>query len=141
MTRALMAHQTTYRIIYGDTDNMGFTYYGNYLRLFEIGRTEMFRNLGLCYTEIEKKGIYLPVSEAFCKYKHPARYDDIVVIETSLDTDVKAGMKFDYTIHNQTSQKISAFGYTKHAYLNREGRVVRPPGFMKDLVAELGRSA
>ncbi len=130
----MITHQTRYRIIYADTDNMGFVYYGNYLRLFEIGRTEIFRDWGLAYKSIEEKGIFLPVSEVFCKFKEPARYDDVVTIETSLDTRIKGGMKFDYRIWDEASQKIRAHGYTKHACLNRQGRVVRPPKFIHEII-------
>ena len=94
----MLNHRTTYRVIYGDTDNMGQVYYGNYFRWFEIGRSEMFRSLGLPYKSVEDQGIFLPVSETYCKYSSPAKYDDIIVIETSLDTSVKGGVKFDYKI-------------------------------------------
>ena len=76
----MLSHRTTYRVIYGDTDNMGVAYYANYLRWFEIGRTEMFRHLGLTYSEIEARGIFLPVAEAHCKYLAPAHYDELLVI-------------------------------------------------------------
>ncbi len=130
----MITHQTRYRIIYADTDNMGFVYYGNYLRLFEIGRTEIFRDWGLAYKNIEEKGIFLPVSEVFCKFKEPAHYDDVVTIETSLDTRIRGGMKFDYRIWDEANQKIRAHGYTKHACLNRQGRVVRPPKFIQEII-------
>jgi len=127
-------HRTTYRVIYGDTDTMGVVYYGNYLRLFEIGRAEMFRSLGLTYKSIEENGYFLPVSESFCRYFAPARYDDLLSIEAGLDLSVKGALKFDYRIYNETGETLLAQGYTKHAFMNREGRVVRPPGFFKDLI-------
>ena len=77
-------HKTTIRVIYGDTDNMGQAYYGNYFRWFEIGRNEMFRSLGLPYKSVEERGIFLPVAEAHCKYCVAAQYDDVLVIETSV---------------------------------------------------------
>ena len=69
----MLGHQTTIRVIYGDTDNMGQAYYGNYFRWFEIGRSEMFRSLGLPYKAVEDNGIFLPVAESHCKYATPAR--------------------------------------------------------------------
>jgi acyl-CoA thioester hydrolase len=128
------SHRTTYRVIYGDTDNMGVAYYANYLRWFEIGRTEMFRDLGLAYREVESRGIFLPVSEAHCKYLSPARYDDLLVIETSLDPGMRAGMKFDYRIAAEDGARAVARGYTKHACLDVSGRVVRPPAYLKELI-------
>lgn len=127
-------NRTTYRVIYGDTDNMGVVYYANYLRWFEIGRTELFRSLGFTYRAMEAEGIFLPVSEVHCKFIAPAQYDDVLIIETSLDRSIKGGMKFDYSIFREGSEKILAKGHTKHAYVNRNGRVVRPPEFLKKLL-------
>ena len=130
----MLTHRITYRVIYGDTDNMGVAYHANYLRWFEMGRTEMFRALGLTYKAIEAKGVFLPVSEVHCKFKSSAQYDDIIIIETSLDPSVRGGMKFDYTIFSENGQKVLAQGYTRHACLNGEGRVIRPPDFILDLI-------
>ncbi len=130
----MITHKTTYRVIYGDTDNMGIAYYSNYLRWFEIGRTEFLRYLGLTYKEIEKKGIFLPVSEACCKYLYPAHYDDVLIIETSLDTSVKGSMKFNYRILSEDGNTIIAKGKTRQAFTDRKGRVVRPPEFLMELI-------
>ena len=132
----MLKHRTTYRVIYGDTDNMGQAYYGNYFRWFEIGRSEMFRDLGLPYREVEDNGIYLPVSEAHCKYSSPARYYESLVIETSVDPSIKAGIKFDYTIYHEDGETLVAQGYTIHPYVNTDGKVVRPPGFMKEMLVK-----
>jgi acyl-CoA thioester hydrolase len=130
----MLKHQTTYRVIYGDTDRMGIAYYGNYLRWFEIGRTEMIRSWGLPYKSLEDRGVFLPVSEAFCKFLAPAQYDDILVIRTTLDTELKAGMKFDYEVYSQADEKLLTTGYTKHAFMDPKGRVVRPPKFLRELI-------
>ena len=127
-------HKTTCRVIYGDTDNMGQAYYGNYFRWFEIGRTELFRSLGIAYAAVESRGIFLPVAEVYCKYSVPAKYDDLLMIETSLDTRLKGAIKFDYRIFNEDGKTLLAQGHTKHACLNRDGRVVRPPTFIKDVI-------
>ncbi len=97
----MLTHKTTNRVIYGDTDKMGYAYNANYLRWFEIGRSEMFRSMGLSYKTIETRGFFLPVSEVYCKFLAPIQYDDMLVIETSLDTGVKGGMKFDYCIKSE----------------------------------------
>ena len=133
----MLNHRTSVRVIYGDTDNMGQAYYGNYFRWFEIGRSEMFRSRGLPYKAVEENGIFLPVSEAHCKYSNPAKYDDILVIETSLDPKIKAGLKFDYKIYDRDGKKLLAKGYTKHPCVNGEGKVVRPPKFIKDFIADM----
>lgn len=130
-----MAHRTHCRVIYGDTDRMGHAYYGNYFRWFEIGRTEMFRTLGLPYKEIEERGIYLPVSECRAKFTAAARYDELIVIETAVDAAVKGGIKFDYRIFREDGQTLLAEGFTKHAFVDPSGRVVRPPDFIRKLIA------
>lgn len=129
-----MAHRTTCRVIYGDTDRMGQAYYGNYFRWFEIGRTEFFRALGLAYREIEERGILLPVSETYAKYSAPAFYDETLVIETAVDPAVRAGVKFDYRIFREDGETLLAEGYTTHAFLDASGRVVRPPAFIRELL-------
>ena len=131
----MLTQRTKYRVIYGDTDNMGIAYHANYLRWFEMGRTEMFRSLGLPYKAIEARGVFLPVSEVHCKFKAPAQYDDVIIIEASLDTGVKGGVKFDYRIFSEDGEKELAKGYTKHACLNSDGRVIRPPGFLVKVIA------
>lgn len=133
----MLSNKTKCRVIYGDTDNMGFAYNANYLRWFEIGRTEMFRSFGLTYKAIESKGFYLPVSEVHCKYMAPAQYDDVLVIETSLDSTVRGGMKFDYIISSEDGKKIFAKGYTKHACVDGSNRVVRPPGILLEIINKM----
>jgi len=131
----MLTQRTTYRVIYGDTDNMGVAYHANYLRWFEMGRAEMFRSLGLPYKAIEARGIFLPVSEVHCKFKAPAQYDDVIIIEASLDAGVKGSVKFDYRIFAEDGEKELAKGYTKHACLNSDGRVIRPPDFLVKVIA------
>jgi len=136
----MSAHRTTYRVIYGDTDKMGYAYNANYLRWFEIGRAELFRAHGVPYKTIEKKGIFLPLSEVHCKFTAPVQYDDLLIIETRIDTTVKGGMKFDYTIFTENSDIPSARGYTKHACVNPNGKVVRPPAFLRKAIAKICRT-
>jgi acyl-CoA thioester hydrolase len=129
-------HKTTCRVRYADTDKMGFVYHSNYLRWFEIGRSEMLRSMGVSYKTLESKGFYLPLSEMYCKFNTPSQYDDILLIETSFDKRYRAGMKFDYQIFSENGDKLLASGYTKHACVNGGGRVVRPPKFLIDMIAE-----
>src|SRR3954470_16909676 len=86
------------RVIYGDTDQMGVVYYANYFRYFEFGRSEYFRAHGGSYTEVEKQGTRLPVIEATCHYKAPARYEDVVLIRTRIDDLGPASVTFGYEV-------------------------------------------
>jgi len=129
----MFSHQTNYRVIYGDTDNMGIAYHANYFRWFEIGRTEMLRHLGMTYKAIEKKGYFSPVADVRCRFMAPVHYDDILIIETTLDDTVRGGLKFDYGIFSEDGGTSFARGYTRHACLDLTGRVVRPPHFLREL--------
>ena len=130
----MLTNRTNCRVRYGDTDRMGYAYYANYLRWFEIGRSELFRDLGMTYREIEDKGILLPVAEAFCKYLTPARYDESIIIETTLDDKVKGAMKFDYLVLNEDGHTHIAEGYTKHPFVTPDGKVTRPPKFLREFI-------
>lgn len=121
-------------MIYGDTDNMGYAYNANYLRWFEMGRGEMFRNLGLTYKAIEAKGYFMPLSEIQCKFLSPVKYDDLLIIETTLDTSFKGGMKFTYRILDEDEKIVRATGSSKHAFVDKNRKIVRPPGFVVDVI-------
>ena len=127
-----MVVQAHIRVIYGDTDTMGQAYYGNYLKWFEIGRSEWFRTRGMTYREVEGRGIYLPVVEAHCSYKKPAFYDDILTIATSFEFSGPARLRFDYQI--MRSGEILAVGYTIHVCVSRDRKVLKPPAFLKTVL-------
>jgi acyl-CoA thioester hydrolase len=93
--------KTQYRVLYADTDMMGVVYYGNYGRLFEMGRTEMIRNMGLPYIELERAGIVMPVYSVESKYKNVIRYDELITIETTVKTMPVARMEFFHRIFNE----------------------------------------
>jgi acyl-CoA thioester hydrolase len=118
---------TPYRVIYGDTDQMGVVYYANYLRWFEIGRNEWLRQFGSAYTSIEQTGLRFPVTEVTCRYLRPARYDDQVIIETTLRSLGRASLKFDYKIHRQDDGLLLSEGYTRHACVDRAGQLTKIP--------------
>jgi acyl-CoA thioester hydrolase len=132
--REAFSHETRCRVRYADVDQMGVAYHANYLRWFEVGRSEMFRSLGLPYRVVEERGILMPVSEVFCKFVSGARYDDVLIIETRLDSSIRAGMKFEYRIFTESGGELVAKGYTLHAFVDSQGRVVRPPAFLSDVL-------
>ncbi len=123
---------TYYRVIYGDCDSMAIVYYANYLKLFEIGRTELLRELGVTYRDVEDSGFFLPTTEAYLKYLKPARYDDLLTIETVIGFVKRASSRFDYAIYR--GEDILVQGYTIHACLDKENRIVRFPDFLLDLL-------
>ncbi len=129
---------TQYRVLYGDTDAGGVVYNANYLRYFEQGRTELMRARVCSYKEIEKLGLILPVTEMYARYKAPAFYDDLITIETSIGELNKFTCKFNYRITRQDQNRprptLLVKGYTVHAAITREGKLVRLP---EDIMARL----
>jgi acyl-CoA thioester hydrolase len=126
-----------YRVIYGDSDPFDVVYYANYYNFFERGRTELFRELGITYREVQEQGVFLPVSESYCKYHKPARYDDLLVIETRIAFLKRVSIKFDYYIYEKQSNALLAEGYTIHAFVNRQGKILRVPQEIVQRVKDL----
>jgi acyl-CoA thioester hydrolase len=124
-----------YRVIYGDTDAMGIVYYGNYLRLFEIGRNELIREAGIPYEEIERRGFMLPVAEARARYHESARYDDLIEITTAVTALKRVSVEFGYTLTRVSDGARIAEGATRHACLDRESR--KMARFPEDVIAAL----
>jgi acyl-CoA thioester hydrolase len=122
-----LIHRTQVRVTYAETDAMGIVYYANYLRWLEVGRTELMRSLGIAYKEMEDRGAFLPVSEVFCKYHVPARYDDILIIETTVDFLRRASIQFSYRILRKSDGTLLITGSTLHAFVDREGKIVKVP--------------
>ena len=118
---------TSYRVIYGDTDQMGVVYYANYLKWFEIGRTELLRQAGMPYSLIEEKGLRFPVIEVSCRYFRPSRYDDVITIETSLTSLGRATLTFSYRLlrKDKEDEVLIASGGTKHACVDEKGEVTK----------------
>src|SRR5690242_14851278 len=106
------------RVRYAETDNMGVVYYANYFVWFEVGRTELLRQSGWSYREMEREGFLLPVIEAHCAYKQPARYDEELEVRTSAELLSAARLRFDYELARAADGVTLASGYTVHATLD-----------------------
>jgi acyl-CoA thioester hydrolase len=101
-----VTNRTEYRVTYGDTDQMGVVYYGNYARLYEIGRTEMIREMGMPYTELEDAGIMMPVYAVESRFRDVIRYDELVTIETTVHKLPSARMEFEHRIFNEAGKEV-----------------------------------
>jgi acyl-CoA thioester hydrolase len=107
---------------------MGVVYYANYFIWLEIARTEFLRSQGVDYKSIEKeKKLALPVVEAYCKYKAPARYDDVVVIKTKVSQVKSSTLRFDYELLNKQTNELLVEAYTTHVFIGRNRKPVRIP--------------
>ena len=123
----------TYRVPYADTDKMGVVYYANYLIYFERLRTELLREAGLPYFQMEEDGIMLPVIEAHCNYKKPAEYDDHLEISGWVGEIKGPKIKIYCEVHRESDLLVS--GYSVHACINVETRrPVKPPKKLQELV-------
>ncbi|XCN75150.1 MAG: thioesterase family protein [Candidatus Electrothrix aestuarii] len=125
-----------YRVIYGDTDSGGVMYHANYLRLAEVGRTELMRQWAMPYSEIERQGVILPLTESYLRYKAPARYDDLVTISTSLAELSFVTCRFHFTItrweEDQGRDRLLVKGFTCHASINRQGKLMPLPDNIRE---------
>lgn len=104
----MIVTETQIRIYYQDTDQMGVVYYGNYARYYEIGRTEMIRDLGFTYKKMEELGIMLPARSLMVNYLKPARYDDLLTVRTIVDTIPRVKFPIKTEIYNQTGELINS---------------------------------
>ncbi len=118
---------TTVRVRYAETDRMGVVYYANYLVWFEVARADLLRSLGWTYREMEDAGVLLPVIEAHCQYRRPARYDDEIDIRTEGRVSSPVRMEFEYEAVLRNSGELLATGRTVHAAMSPEGRLCRLP--------------
>lgn len=120
--------ETEVRVIFGDTDAMGIVYYGNYLRWFEVGRNEFMRQMNYPYARMEREGNWLPVVEVSCKYKAPARYDDLLLIRTHIKEIKASTIVMGYEIVKKDKEEICVTGWTRHAVTDAS---LKPINFKK----------
>jgi acyl-CoA thioester hydrolase len=118
----MKSNQTETRVYYSETDHAGAVYYANYLKWFEIGRTEILRKAKLTYADFEKQGLLAPVVEVKCNYKQPARYNDVIIIKTKIDNIGTTSIKFNYEIINKKTKNKIAEGYTVNVFIDKKTR-------------------
>jgi acyl-CoA thioester hydrolase len=127
------AGRTRTRVRYPETDRMGVAHHTHFLVWFELGRTELMRELGCPYSEVEdNEGIFFPVAEAGARYFTPARYDEVLEIATRLVSARGARIRFEYEIARASDGTPVAAGFTVHAAVGRNGRPRRLPEGLRD---------
>ena len=115
------------KIFYKDVDQMGIVYYSRYFEYFEEARTELLASIGLGVTDVEKKGIMLPVISSHCDYLKGARFEQTIIIRTSISTEPRSKLQIDYSVFIEDEKEPIATGYTEHAFVNDKGVAVRAP--------------
>lgn len=127
--------ETRYKhfVSYGETDAMGIVYYAEYLHLFERARSQFIRERGMSYGEVEKRGFYLPIREANCRYRSPIRYDERIVVRTGITEWKRASMRFIYEVLSEDGGTLHATGFTEHACVDPTGKPTRLPDWLKEM--------
>ncbi|MGI8990987.1 MAG: acyl-CoA thioesterase [Bryobacteraceae bacterium] len=130
----MSVHQTRLRVRYAETDQMGVVYYANYLIWMEVARVELCQSLGFRYRDMEKQdGVLLAVAEAHCRYLSPARFDDEVMVETSLKDAGTRLVRFRYEMSVENGARRIARGETTHLFVGKDMRPVRLPAKYRGL--------
>lgn len=131
----MFVFETKIRVIYADTDKMGYVYYGNYPKYYEMGRSEAMRALGMTYNEMEAQGVMMPVIDIKMHYLHPAYYDDLLTIRSIVKEIPMAKMNFDYEIYNEAGTLIHT-GNSLLGFMNANThRACRCPESFKKMLA------
>jgi acyl-CoA thioester hydrolase len=121
--------ESVLRVRYVETDQMGIAHHANYLAWYEIGRTDLCRLAGFSYRAIEERGYLLVVTEVTSRYRKPYRYDDEVIIQTSIDQIASRSIHFRYRLLDATRKVVHADGRTAHLWLDSAARKpVTAPG-------------
>lgn len=126
--------ETTVRVRYGETDQMGYVYYGAYALYYEVARVEAMRQIGLSYREVEALGVMMPVLENKSKYLAPGRYDEVLRIVTTIRQMPSVRITFEYEIYNEANVLINR-GETLLVFIDKQtNRPCRPPQQMEDVL-------
>ena len=130
----MITHQTEIRVRYADTDQMGFVYYGKYAEYLEVGRTDMVRKIGVPYTEVEERGILMPVADMYIKFLAPAHYDEVLTIHTTIAALPRSSFIFDYIVTKEDG-KEALKAQVKLAFVDKKRmRPVRVPDFILEAI-------
>ncbi len=124
-----------HRVSYGEVDQMGYLYYGEYLHLFERARGKFIRESGMSYAEVEERGVLFPVREAHVRYRNPARYDELIMIRCWIHEWRKASFYFSYEVWDESRTELKATGTTGHACADKSGKPIRIPDWLRGLFA------
>ena len=115
----MFEHSTKIRVRYGETDQMGYMYYGNYAQFYEVSRVEMLRSIGLTYSGMEESGIMMPVLEMKCKYLKPALYDEEITVKVIMEKMPGIKIHFKYELFNEKTELIN-IGETILVFINMQ---------------------
>ena len=126
--------ETSIRVRYAETDQMGYVYYGNYATYYEVTRVEALRSLGISYKILEENGVLMPVLENWSKYIRPAKYDDLLTIKLFLKEMPAMRITFEYEVFNE-DKKLINLGSTTLVFLDKSsGKPIQVPDVVQDVL-------
>ena len=129
--------ETEIRVRYADTDQMKMVYYARFFEYFEQGRSDLLRDIGMPYPEIEEMGYYLPVIEAHAKYLRSAHYDDLLSVKTILREMPQVKVRIEYEVHNVETGDLLIEGYTIHSFISASsGKPARAPDRFVEMLSD-----
>ena len=133
----MISSETVIRVRYADTDQMKMVYYAKFFEYFEQGRSDLLRDVGMPYPELEQMGYFLPVVEAHARYIKSARYDDEIVVKTTMKDMPQVRVRIEYELRNSATNESLAEGYTVHSFINAStGKPTRAPDRFLELLGE-----
>lgn len=127
-------HEVQVRVRYGETDQMGVVYHGSYVPYFEIGRVEWLRNKGVSYKSLEASGIALPIVSMHLNYKKPARYDDMLTINTKLKHYSGVKIEFDCEIRSENEELLTTAHFILVFVDTKNGKPIVPPSYILEIL-------
>ena len=134
----MISYDHLVKIYYKDVDQMGIVYYSRYLEYFEESRTELLTSIGLGVTDVEKKGIMLPVILSHCEYSIGAKFEQEITVRAKISSIPKSKLHIDYYVFINNEKEILVSGYTEHAFINDKGVAVRAPKMILDCFSQEG---
>jgi acyl-CoA thioester hydrolase len=135
MKEHVLVEVATVRVAFADTDAMGVVWHGNYIYWFEVARTELLRQAGFPYRALVDRNIHLPVIEVTCRYRKPARFDDLLTLACGLEWFKGVRMRLGYEIRRDGEALVT--GHSDHAFTDGSGRVIKPPADVRQAFADL----
>ena len=121
----MLSSSTEIRVRYEETDQMGVVYHAKYFNWFEVARIQLLDEIGIPYKELEKEGYFLPVLSCSAIFKHPAHFDDRLIIKLEISLASLLRLKVAYEVWRK--DLMIATGTTQHAFISKDGKVIRPP--------------
>ena len=133
----MLTNELKTRVRYGETDQMGYVYYGNYAQFFEMGRVEWLRNLNTSYKSMENRGVMLPVLNLHVNYIKPAKYDDLLTIKTTLIKVPSVKIEFEFEIFSEENILLTT-GYTSLVFIDiKKNKPIRCPAYLLEIIVPL----